>query len=253
VTEFFCRFRAYCGRDSGLPGPVGGGDVNRWFFSLNAPISASAQNGGADTPGQYVEALDRIFLAPGKDSDRDTIAHEVGHVIDRHFRDDYSSTFEGTEVQEGLANMFSYDYSYTTDWLHSGLTINEEAAGSTFFTLPPDTHIVPLRMNGYSCAATDPHYNSFILTHAYWQWVNDMNSDGLDGRTIAGRLLQYVPYQLAGQRTFGDTRNAFNNLIRNWYGTNSREFDAYIQAFGFETNILFSDSRATLCPRGTTL
>ena len=237
ATGFFCLKRNYCGRDSGQPGPVGNGDLNRWFFSARF---AGCRSSICNT-SHYSSALDRIFLTVTDTNDWDTIAHEIGHVIDRHMRDDYIQTFEGSEVQEALAEMFAYDSAYKEPV--SKLDGLLKAPNSFNF---PSEGPLPQKMSQYKCTATDAHYNGYILGHAYWTWIDEMNKRGVDGRTVAGTLLQHIPWHLAGQRTFGDTRWAFLQVIKGFYGTNSPVFDAYIQGFGFATNILFKHSRTQL-------
>ena len=236
VTDFFCTQRHYCGRDSGLPGPVGHGDVNRWFFTANF----AGCRGSVCNNSYTEEAIDRIFLTAADGSEPFVIAHEAGHIMDLHLRDDYAATVEGREVKEALGEMFAYDYNAKFHWAGVKRTPIDLVLAN------PQVYSLPAKMSEYSCTATDVHRNGYILGHAYWKWIEEMNQAGLDGRAIAGNVLQYVPWRLAGQRTFGDVRWAFNDIIREQYGTASKVFDAYITGFGFETNILFKHSRAEL-------
>lgn len=240
VTQHFCLKRKYCGRDSGLPGPVGGGTVNRWFFS--ARFSGCRE--GVCNTSHYDPSLDRVFLTTADSDDADTIAHETGHVIDEHFQDDYVDTFESAEVSEALGEMFSYDYSFKTRF-GTGVAIGDLLASPNSFTFPSDGQI-PQKMSQFKCNAKDVHTNGYILAHAYWKWIEEMNAKGVAGRNVAGTLLQGIPFQLAAARTFGDTRAAFLNVIKASFGTDSPVFDAYITGFGFETNILFKHSRTQL-------
>jgi hypothetical protein len=241
VHDFFCNARRYCGRDSGLPGPVGHGDVNRWFMTANF---AGCREGVCNT-SHYSSSLDRIFLTAADTTEPDVIAHESGHVIDEHFQDDWVKTRESSEVDEALGDMFSYDYSYKQVWPGTKrVAIGSILATPNLFTFSDGA--APQKMSQYKCDAKDVHFNGHILSHAYWKWIESMNAKGLDGRTIAGNVLQSVPWQLAGQRTFGDTRNGFNLVIRAVYGTSSPVFDAYVDGFGTETNILFKHSRSFL-------
>ena len=73
-----------------------------------------------------------------------------------------------------------------------------------------------------------------------------MNAAGLNGRSIAGALLQHVPSALPARRTFGNTRAAFLQVIEAFHGTDHPVLDAYIQGFGAATNILFKHSRSDL-------
>jgi hypothetical protein len=240
VTQHFCLKRKYCGRDSGLPGPVGGGNVNRWFFSARF----GGCRKGVCNNSHYDPGLDRIFLTTADSDDADTIGHEVGHVIDEHFQDDYVDNFEGSEVSEALGEMYSYDYSFKTRF-GTGTSINDLLAAPNLFTFPLDGQI-PQKMSQFKCNAKDVHTNGYILAHAYWKWIEEMNAKGVSGRNIAGNLLQQIPFQLAAARTFGDTRAAFLNVIKASFGTDSPVFDAYITGFGTETNILFKHSRTQL-------
>ncbi|HEX5619984.1 MAG TPA: PepSY domain-containing protein [Solirubrobacteraceae bacterium] len=240
VTQHFCLKRKYCGRDSGLPGPVGGGTVNRWFFSARF---AGCRKNICNT-SHYDSGLDRVFLTVADSDDADTIAHEVGHVIDEHFQDDYVDNFEGSEVSEALGEMFSYDYSFKTRF-GTGVAVGDLLASPNSFTFPKDGQI-PQKMSQFKCNAQDEHTNGYILAHAYWKWIEEMNAHGVAGRNVAGNLLQGIPFQLAAARTFGDTRAAFLNVIKASFGTDSPVFDAYITGFGTETNILFKHSRTQL-------
>ena len=240
VTQHFCLKRKYCGRDSGLPGPVGGGTVNRWFFSARF---AGCRKNVCNT-SHYDSGLDRVFLTVADSDDADTIGHEVGHVIDEHFQDDYVDNFEGSEVSEALGEMFSYDYSFKTKF-GTGVAIGDLLASPNSFTFPSDGQ-VPQKMSQFKCNAQDVHTNGYILAHAYWKWIEEMNRLGVAGRNVAGNLLQGIPFQLAAARTFGDTRAAFLNLIKASFGTDHPVFDAYITGFGTETNILFKHSRTQL-------
>ena len=240
VTQHFCLKRKYCGRDSGLPGPVGGGNVNRWFFSARF---GGCRRGVCNT-SHYDPGLDRVFLTVADQDDADTIGHEVGHVIDEHFQDDYVDNFEGSEVSEALGEMFSYDYSFKTKF-GTGVAVGDLLAAPNLFTFPLDGQI-PQKMSQFKCNAQDVHTNGYILAHAYWKWIEEMNARGVSGRTVAGNLLQQIPFQLAAARTFGDTRAAFLSVIKASFGTDHPVFDAYIQGFGHETNILFKHSRTQL-------
>ena len=86
--------RDYCGRDGGNPGP-GGGDYNRFF------VVGNWKDGGETDASQYQADDEHIMIGKSDTNDRDVLAHEFGHLIDHHYRDDYLSTFEGRDRQGG--------------------------------------------------------------------------------------------------------------------------------------------------------
>lgn len=103
IGRYFCLTRNYCGRDGGQPGPSGNGDVNRLFL-----VGDWNANGSADN-SQYRSSDERIMIGADDRNDADVFAHEYGHLIDHHFRDDYIAGFHSREVTEALANMFFMD------------------------------------------------------------------------------------------------------------------------------------------------
>jgi hypothetical protein len=199
VTRYFCVTRKYCGRDS-----AGDGSYNRWFMVGN--------HGSEDTAYSYSD--EHVLIGSNDSDDPDILAHEIGHAIDHHFDGgEYQQTLEGEEVKEALADMFSYDQDRDGRLQDGGNP--STPAGSN----PDDGAVVrdfanPAKVGDaalysqYDCATTDDHDNGTILSHAYHRFAKKA------GHSIAGHVLQYVPWQLPARREFGDVRVGFENAAR---------------------------------------
>jgi hypothetical protein len=225
VTQFFCVTREYCGRDSGLDG-----SYNRHFYTVNWGGSAS----------RYVHAGERIYIDVDSTTQPQVIAHEQGHSIDFHFRDDFVATFEGDEVEEALAEMFAYDFE--RDRILTGATgprVSSVLADPSDFALPE-------RYTDYSCTSTDEHRNGYILAHAYWRFVQRV------GHNVAGHVLQGVPWQLPALREFGDVRTAMERasgtlLVPGLNGGPPRRVSSEVAAAFGEVGVLASSRRTLAC------
>ena len=206
---YHCVVRDYCGRDGGNPGP-GGNDYNRFF------VVGNWKDDGDPNASQYQSSDEHIMIGQSDTADRDVLAHEFGHLIDHHYRDDFSSTFEGETVQEALADMFFIDGMRSSVYNDSGSSW--DFAGHTQGTLEG-----PHTMTQYSCTTTDEHTNASILTHAYWELAEQLGGGSFVDHERAGRILTYIPWALPAKRTFGSVRTAFKNSARALYGTQAEQ------------------------------
>ena len=123
------------------------------------------------------------------DAANDVLAHEMGHVMDWWYAGDRlvpQDDVEGRGVEEAIADMFAYEYdrfdATNGEDSRNGVLRNwanphsPNAGGVTF----------PAHMNEYD-PSRSPHYNSTILSHAYYRFVQSV------GHHKAGRVLHTVP------------------------------------------------------------
>jgi Zn-dependent metalloprotease len=138
----------------------------------------------------------------------DVVAHEHGHLIDYDYAGDpviRGLNLEGRSVEEALADMFAFDYD------RSDPTIGEESpAGAGHDWANPGSitrggQPYPAHMDDYDRtppAADDgepsEHFNSTILSHAYYLFVQAVGSDK------AGRVLHSVPQRSSPRPTFDE-------------------------------------------------
>lgn len=188
VARFFCvnSTMFWCGRDGGRLGT----GYHRWFFTVNwnGPVS------------QFRSSQERVYLKRGTQSfDEQVHAHEMGHVIDFFARDDFQQTFEGDEVQEALAEMFSFVYyRFRPAPDPAFCSISQKMTGNGCASLPHN-------YSQYSCTTTDEHDNGYILGAAFARIVNAIGFDD------ATRLLREVPRMLPAKRRFGSVHQAFED------------------------------------------
>ena len=160
---------------------------------------------------------------------RDILAHEFGHHMDFTYADDrISDTAEADEVEEALADMFSYDLDRTDAILGSPGRINwanPEAIKNPKENLPyPSTmYDGPGGRRDYKCGATDEHYNGTILSHAYYRFVQKVGHD------VAGNVLQYIPWYLSARPRFIDVQRGFATRAGELHGASVKT--AALQAF----------------------
>ena len=231
VGWYHCVVRDYCGRDGGNPGP-GGGDFNRFF------VVGNWNDGGETDASQYQADDEHIMIGKSDTNDRDVLAHEFGHLIDHHYRDDYLSTFEGRTVKEALADMFFIDAMRSAQY--------DDGTGYRIFSGHTKSILAgPHSMSEYSCTTTDEHDNSSILTHAYWVMADLLGPTSVD-HDRAGRILTFIPWALPAKRTFGSVRTAFKNSARALYGTEAEA--AVNQAFD-HVNVYEGTQHLSRCPQ----
>jgi hypothetical protein len=230
VTRYFCLFREYCGRDSGLDG-----SYNRHYYTVNWGASS-----------RYVHSKERVFIDEDSTTQPQIVAHEQGHSIDFHFRDDYVATFEGDEVEEALAEMFAYDFEQ--DRRLAGVTgrrVSDVLADPTRYSDAGGT--LPDHYDDYNCTTGEEHHNGYILAHGYWKLVQRV------GHNVAGHVLQGVPWQLPARREFGDVRQAFARaagslLVPGLNGGPPRRVSAEVAAAFGEVGVVASSRRTGSCP-----
>lgn len=180
----------------------------------------------SDPNGQslYRAFLQRVFLMPIAGYQNDVIAHELGHHID-YIRsgDTRFATNEQQEVAEGIADMFAYDFD------REDATLGEDSSSGKNTEAPIRnwaTSILgqPFRMADYRCNA-GIHFNSTILSHAYYSFVQDIGPD------VAGFLLYQLPHELGPNGTFVGLANAFVHLATTNYPNNPEVAADARQAF----------------------
>ena len=214
VTRYFCFWRNYCGRDSGQPGPVGGGTYNRVFVTGNWNAADGSAGAG------YEWDSERIFVSVPFANTPGALAHEFGHMIDAHFLDDLRGSREGDEIKEALADMFALDYerrqqrSGSSGPTRTRIVENPTAYGYDYFS----------HYSQYRCTA-GLYQNATILSHAF------LKLSDLIGFEKSGRILQGVPWALPGHRTFGSVRTAFEVGASAIYGADSYELAMVRQTF----------------------
>ena len=229
VSAFMCKNRGFCGRDSGQPGPVGGGTYNRNFFTVNWA-------GRPGQAGQYDPATERIYIDSEASNYPGAIAHEFGHQIDARFKNDDVATFESREVAEALADMFALDYE---------MTEKRTGVGDPTFlqqVTDPDVYDHPYLYSQYDCSTTDPHDNGWVMDRVYMKIVRAF------GTRKAGMILQGVPWMLPPGRTFATVKRAFMNVAVWNYGAASAEvgkIDSLFNSAGINT---VTSDRAHTCP-----
>ena len=202
IHNFVCGTHKYCGRRGGF-----NGSFNRYFVAGNFK---GDQQGVTST--SYDPNDEHIRIQTMDSNDPGVIAHEVGHLMDHHYRDDHIDSFRTAEVDEALAMMFAYDFERDrtlpgspthSNWLANPSAIANPADGNRPYGK---------LMKDYDCTAQDPHTNSTILGHAYWQFVKHLGTNGYEK---AGRVLQYIPWALPASRNF--------TQFRFWLTTRARE------------------------------
>jgi hypothetical protein len=201
IGSFICNKHDYCGRDGAFDG-----SVNRFFTVGNFKGSSGTSYNGTDEHVR-IETVDHN--KPG------TIAHEIGHVMDYHYRDDFIGDIRSQEVSEALADMFSYDFTQDRSGAYAAQGAFLQAPH--FYSNPDDggLHFGQF-MSQYNCSAKDEHTNSTILSYAYYGFVHKV------GHLKAGTVLQYIPYALPGLRRFSDVNFWFVTRAGELYGPDVR-------------------------------
>jgi hypothetical protein len=223
-----CARRNYCGRTGGFDGDA---TIEPWKVHYWPGATASRAN--RSTLGILMAKRSIV----GASQLNDVMAHEFGHVMDWVYAGDRLVSFLGQEVEEGLADMFAYDF----DRLDA--TLGEDAGGVRIDWLNPGAvsysgQQMPDHMMGYDCTPpgfrtgdpADPHYNSTILSHGYYLFVQAV------GHSIAGNVLQYIPYFLDPNPRFVDVKSGFNTRAAQLYPGNPdipwESKDAFVNGVG---------------------
>jgi Zn-dependent metalloprotease len=183
-----------------MAGNVKGGRSRAFPNSLAIEIGAGDEvDGGTPNPDP-------------RQPSNEIIAHEFGHIRDWVSASDRSGDDRHTkEVQEALADMFAYDYDRDDATLgeHTtgGVAVNWQSPGTeTYNGQPQPNHMddydptPPGRLAGDK---PDVHFNSTILSHAYYKFVQSIGHDK------AGHLLRNVPSLLSPQPIFQQVADAF--------------------------------------------
>jgi hypothetical protein len=239
VARFFCLVpRRYCGRDGGgLPH-----GYRRHFFTINW--------GGSGA--MYLPSQERIYISKADSRNWEVAAHELGHSLDDHAADEYLETFEGSEVDEALAEMFAYDFSNGRP-APPGETVSitnllkDPRAAPVLIAHDPGGPGVklPSLYSQYYCKATEVHLNGYILAHAYYKFVQRV------GRDVAGQVLTFVPFMLPAQREFGDVREAMEDAAHGLFpGPNDTEgvIEQHVDDAFAEVGIVDASRRPDRCP-----
>jgi hypothetical protein len=236
VTRFFCRApRHLCGRRAQGPG----GSYGRHFLVGN--------HTGDET--FYRESEEHVVIGESDADDPDVVAHEIGHELDHHLRNDYLQTFEADEIDEALADMFSYDWDNDAIFRDgakplAGQQSNPDDGQVMLNYANPAASGDPAHYNAYDCSTDDEHDNGSILSHAYFKLANRV------GDEVAGRMLTYVPWALPARREFGDVRQAFEDVAMNLYNGGVRDgfHENQVEAAFNEVGVQDAARRTSRCP-----
>ena len=210
VLAHMCFTRGFCSRDG----------LSDGTWSHTQVIG----NSTIRTVGKYISALERVYLDPTAGYQNDLIAHELGHEITIvRGGDSLARDPEQREVAEGLADMFAYDFD------RADATFGEDGPSGKGTAVPYRSwntamHGEPLRMADYRCN-TDPHFDSLILSHAYYSFVQQVGPDA------AGFLLYRVPALVGPGARYTSVANAFVSAATSSYPGDSRVAAAVRQAF----------------------
>ena len=200
VVGWICLFRGFCGKDGGFDGS----------FNLLRVVGNAPGNGSFVLP-DHLDPVIGVDHSTPADSANDVLAHEFGHVMDFVYAGDRLQTPQGSEVEEGLADMFAFDYDrdptlgedtddgVLRNWENPGL-INGPRGGP-----------YPALMRDYKCPPGEEHHNSTILSHAYYRFVQKI------GFNRAGNVLQYVSWFMGPRPRFVDVKNGFITRSRELY------------------------------------
>ncbi len=212
VARTICELRGYCGQDGGFRDRTStySGTVTAWQLAGNTPA------GSRTRPSTLLVELAREDVM-GLNSANDVVAHEMGHIMDWSYagdRDHSSTENQAGEVQEALADMFAYEY----DRFDATIAEESDLGVSRNIANPSDRNnrhnlSFPNHMSEYDpFRSSFPHYNSTILSHAYYRLVQAV------GHPRAGRLLHNVPSFLSPRPTFKEVANAFYHRAFTIYG-----------------------------------
>ena len=228
VAFTICAVRDYCGSRQG---PLDSGDLVPW----NVVGNAASSRVFADSLFVHIEAGDEMdnLECPGDDPPaggcpggprtldprvpfNDVVAHEFGHIMDFVYAGDRSIDDDpaARSVQEALADMFAYDYdrddARAFEETEEGPARDWEDPGAEALDGQP----YPAHLDDFDSTppAGAPHFNSTILSHAYFLLVEDV------GHGRAGNVLQFVPFALSPKPTFGEVARRFIERAHDLYG-----------------------------------
>jgi Zn-dependent metalloprotease len=205
VARTICSVRNYCGRLRGLQGDSG--FYAPWLVTGNADRSRALIS---NLTVQIASGHEMYGNGDPRLPFNDVVAHEFGHVMDWVYAGDRfvgGTSQQAREAQEGLADMFAYDYD------RADATLGEEARNVLIrnWANPGAERLegrpYPAHMDDYDDTPfpnePDEHFNSTILSHAYYLFVQAV------GHNRAGRVLHSVPQRLSPRPSFQEVANAF--------------------------------------------
>ena len=155
----------------------------------------------------------------------DMVAHEFGHVMDWVYAGDRAideDDLAARSVQEALADMFAYDYDrdqrtrrsargpraeFVATWRTPAAWCSPGRPSPT-----PRTWTTSTRPRPPTAGGNRSHFNSTILSHAYYLLVQAVGHDR------AGNVLQFVPFALSPKPTFGEVARRFIERAQDLYG-----------------------------------
>jgi hypothetical protein len=214
VLVHMCFTRAFCSRDGRSDGT--------W-----EQTNVTGNTTGGDS--FYIAFQQRVYISPDSGYQNDVIAHELGHHIAFISSGVTFSGREQNEVDEGIADMFAYDFD------REDATIGEDGpagknTAAPFRNWATSIRGQPFRMSQYQCS-DDPHFNSTILSHAYYSFVQKV------GAPAAGFLLYRVPALLGPSPSFVSVAGAFQSAAAAAYPGDPGVAAAARQAFVVEGEI----------------
>jgi Thermolysin metallopeptidase, alpha-helical domain len=221
VARTICVVRGWCGGEGAFqPDAI---FVKPWLVVANTTGAARASR--ADRATLDVRLGSQSIARGNGDPNvpaNDIVAHEFGHVMDWVYAGDRSadkSAPQSFEVEEGLADMFAYEYD------RGDALIGEDTQGGTRIDMADPGSIdlggqpYPDHLDDYDRTPPldaddqpDYHYNGTILSHAYYLLVQRI------GHAKAGRVLHNVPSLLSPKPFFREVAWAFYLRALQIYG-----------------------------------
>jgi Thermolysin metallopeptidase, alpha-helical domain len=211
VVRTVCDLRNYCGA--------------RGFSAAGNDKRAWAIVGNTNEDDSHIERSSlSVFIADedvmGVQGDpnlpaNDILAHEMGHIMNLTYSNaDFSENVEVKSINEGLADMFSYEYDRFDAQHGEDRAIGASRDFQTPGRFSKGGQPYPAHMDHYDL--TPPggsgHFNSTILSHAYYLFVQRV------GHTKAGAVLHHVPQRLSPRPTFAEVARSFNQTAQVLYG-----------------------------------
>jgi hypothetical protein len=208
VARTICNVRGYCGRDGGFHNRTDSfpGTVRPWIVYANHPGGNSRAHADFKIELSHLD----VMGAAGDPNvpANDVIAHEFGHVMDWVYAGDRAldgNITEALAVQEALGDMFAYEY----DRFDATIAEETQRARRPLRDLADPASLVefdqpfPAHIRDYDPTPPSDHFNSTILSHAYYLLVQSL------GHPKAGRVLHNVPATLSPKPTFREIARGF--------------------------------------------
>ncbi len=203
VIRTICVVRNYCGKRG-----VFNGSVVPWEIVLN---SHNQQSGAS--PGSLLINIGTDDASTFNGAN-DVIAHEVGHVQDLVYAGDRQQGLQHTkEVQEGLADMFAFDYDRFDPIFKEDMVPGGVRRWDNPTALSENGRFYPAVAKQYFCGPRSPHLNSTIISHAFFK----LSVQPAVGINRAGAILQHVPAFFGPRPVFPDVTKAFIQLSGDLY------------------------------------